>query len=91
MLQKYRLYWRCSSIPSYHRLANIVIEQITRHKEKQQLLLAQHLKDADKELLDDLLSKLTDPEEQSENQAYNRYQLTLLKRFYQSTRLKKKP
>ena len=76
-------------LPSYHRLANIVIDQANRYKEKQQLLLSQKLKASDKQLLDELLAKLVDAEKQEVDQPYSRYKITLLKKFHQSTKLKK--
>lgn len=76
-------------MPSYHRLANIVIEQSNRYTEKQQLLLAQKLTLSDRELLDALLAKLVDEEKGGKAQPYNRYKITLLKKFHQSTKLYK--
>ena len=76
-------------LPSYYRLANIVIEQANRYREKQQLLLAQKLTHSDRELLDALLTKLEDEEKEGIAQPYNRYKITLLKKFYQSVKLNK--
>jgi hypothetical protein len=66
-------------------LANIVIEQSNNCKAKQESLLAQKLKDTDKELL----AKLIDFEKKEEQAPYKRYRITLLKKFYQSTKLNK--
>ncbi len=76
-------------LPSYHRLANIVIEESNRYTQKQQLLLAQKLTREDKAVLDTLLAKLIDEEKEATSQAYNRYKITLLKKFHQSTNLHK--
>jgi len=76
-------------LPSYHRLANIIIEQSNRYTEKQQLLLAQKLTLSDRELLDALLAKLVDEEKGEKTEPYNRYKITLLKKIYQSTKLYK--
>jgi len=74
-------------LPGYHRLANIIIKQGHYHKAEQELLLKKKLRESDILLLKKLLEKLTNGENTGKNKAYNRYKITLLKKFYQSTKL----
>ena len=75
-------------LPGYHRLAKVVAQQGQRYKKEQELLLEKCLKKSEILLLDELLTKLTGLKNNEKDSTYNRYKITLLKKFYQSAKLK---
>jgi TnpA family transposase len=70
-------------IPSYHQISEIILNAISDHKANLIKTIENALTDEKKELLDSLLEKITDEKTGKE---VNRYKLTWLKKFSQSTR-----
>jgi TnpA family transposase len=71
-------------IPSYTILANLIIDELKNHKQELILVIENQLTPKTREMLDALLEK-----EDNQSSKIQRYRLTLLKKFHQSTRPKK--
>ena len=71
-------------IPSYTILANLIIDEIRNHKQELVMVIENHLTSEIRQMLDALLKK-----EDKQTSKIQRYKLTLLKKFHQSTRPKK--
>lgn len=70
------------TVPSYHRLSNLILKALQYHKKRLIENIESHLSKETRRLLDGLLDKTI----KETHQSSNRYQLTLLKKFSQSTK-----
>jgi len=70
-------------IPSYHQISTIILESLVTHKAKLVATIESTLTEEKKTMLDSLLEKVSDGKTGKE---LNRYKLTWLKKFSQSTR-----
>lgn len=71
-------------IPNYTILANLIIDKIKNHKQELVMIIENRLTPETRKMLDALLEK-----EDNQSSKIQRYKLTLLKKFHQSTRPKK--
>jgi TnpA family transposase len=71
-------------IPSYTIIANLIVEEIKKHKQELMKIIESRLTPATRKMIDTLFEK-----EDIQSSKVKRYKLTLLKKFNQSTRPKK--
>jgi len=71
-------------IPSYTTLVNLIVDEIKKHKQELIIIIEKQLTSETRKMLDVLLEK-----EENQSSKIQRYKLTLLKIFHQSTRPKK--
>lgn len=74
------------SLPSYNLLANLIVGETNRHKRNLIGIVDRHLTGEQREMLDALLKKESDPQEVESPLKVQRHRLTLLKKAFQSTK-----